>query len=345
MVGGRSPGSRAYPSHLPDGRRPISGSRSDARSGGIPGHSGGSAPDSHRLPFTTDRYLSGIILPCSPGLRSAAPQRLRQSGKLCGASRCQTLQTPLLLRQHRKRLPDQPLQLTELSLVPRLTAQRQLPQRRIDPSKRPLEMLLPRPRRGRRDRRPAVIAPPGPRVGAIPLMRAAITRTLGHQTHQRTGQSSTHPHPQSIPPSFHARILLPPPPPAPTSQSTKLLLALIATTLSSRQTPITSTTRHLLVTDVLNIALALAPSHILSSDEDCRTGQRRRVPNSGRRLCADQMEVGIEIAQRRSCRGVEHRLLGEQAPRMVEVLRAPECERRHDAAVLQIPVGEAAILE
>lgn len=30
---------------------------------GIPGHSGGSAPDSHRLPLTTDRYWTEVILP------------------------------------------------------------------------------------------------------------------------------------------------------------------------------------------------------------------------------------------------------------------------------------------
>ena len=85
-------------------------------------------------------------------------------------------------------------------------------------------------------------------------------------------------------------ILLPPPPLASTSQTTKLLLALIATTLSHRQTPITSTTRHLLVSEVLKLALALTPSHILSSDEDSQTGQRHRVPISGRRLCADQIK-------------------------------------------------------
>jgi len=44
------------PPRLPDRREGgFGGSRLRAAMS-IPGHSGGSAPDSHRLPFTTDRY-------------------------------------------------------------------------------------------------------------------------------------------------------------------------------------------------------------------------------------------------------------------------------------------------
>jgi hypothetical protein len=62
VVGGRSPGSRAYPPRLPEppkGR--ISGCTELRTTGGIPGHSGGSAPDLHRLPFATDRMDLPIL--------------------------------------------------------------------------------------------------------------------------------------------------------------------------------------------------------------------------------------------------------------------------------------------
>ena len=49
-VGGRSPGSRAYRPRLPGSRCDASGCGSGPRAVGFPGHSGGSAPDSHRLP-------------------------------------------------------------------------------------------------------------------------------------------------------------------------------------------------------------------------------------------------------------------------------------------------------
>src|SRR5664280_239678 len=84
-VGGRSPGSRAYPS-TPS--QPAAGGSVAAHSWraavGIPGHSGGSAPDSHRLPFTTDHMNAWILLHSPRGWRSdtaRADRSVRRNAK------------------------------------------------------------------------------------------------------------------------------------------------------------------------------------------------------------------------------------------------------------------------
>jgi len=88
-VVGRSPGSRAFPPRLP-----VSPSKQwlrvfHALAAGIPGHSGGSAPDSHRLPFTSDRLVPRSYSlrpsPCSrsPPHRSPARPTASLTGDTC----------------------------------------------------------------------------------------------------------------------------------------------------------------------------------------------------------------------------------------------------------------------
>ena len=94
---------RAFPGR----RRRIGGCARVRAAVGIPGHSGGSAPDSHRLPFTTDRMNVGILLHMSiEGWRwdcYIAPidaRRLLKAVRICGAA-CSKVR-PALIELHRR---------------------------------------------------------------------------------------------------------------------------------------------------------------------------------------------------------------------------------------------------
>jgi hypothetical protein len=109
---------------------------------------------------------------------SASVQSPHESRELRGGSGGQPLEAMLLLRQRRERLPDEPVKLGELILTARLPAKSHHPQRRVDPSKRVLKMLLTSPRQRTRNPRIAVITTPSLLTGAIPLMSTAVASTL-----------------------------------------------------------------------------------------------------------------------------------------------------------------------
>jgi hypothetical protein len=134
---------------------------------------------------------------------SASVQSAHESRELRGRGGSQPLEPLLLLRQRRKRLPEEPVKLGQLILAARLPAKGHHPQRRVDPTKRVLKMLLTRPRRRTRNPEIAVIATPPLLTGAIPLMSTAVTSTLRHKLSQRAGQVPTKPGSQSIPPTTH----------------------------------------------------------------------------------------------------------------------------------------------
>jgi len=105
-VGGRSPGSRAYP-FAPSqsaGGGSVASRRMARAAMGIPGHSGGSAPDSHRLPLTTDLEHADPTSrrACQSGRSTASLRRARRSSQADSASRIQAL----ALASARKRAGD-----------------------------------------------------------------------------------------------------------------------------------------------------------------------------------------------------------------------------------------------
>src|ERR1700692_2584677 len=62
-------------------------------------------------------------------------------------------------------------------------------------------------------------------------------------------------------------------------------------------------------------------------------------------LRADGAQIGVEVAERRAVGLAQARAIREQSPSVVEIVGAPERERRLDGAVLEVPGGERAVCE
>ncbi len=103
VVGGWSPGLRAYRPRLPgDFTSPV------AHAAGVPDHSGGSAPDSHRLPITTDLERGIVAEVRGAPLTSGEPRAPARSSK-------PTYDGSLGRRRVRRlRLPDDGVNLTRI---------------------------------------------------------------------------------------------------------------------------------------------------------------------------------------------------------------------------------------